>query len=178
MLHLSALVSGKALTSLPAFAMVLSITMSKIMSPSIVLVPGVHHVPEHFQPVTTLLEKDGYRVIGVKLPSPIDDSLPPGFEGDVLTIRKAIEGEIQLRNNILLVVHSAGGVTGPAAMKGLAKNKDSDEPGVICILAISAILAPPGQVAGGLLEGRCCLWRTLEVRSVCGLVVTCLIVIE
>lgn len=132
--------------------------------PSIVVVPGAHHVPEHFRLVTDLLEKDGFRVVGVKLPSPDDKTLPPDFAGDLSTIRKAIQGELQRGHDVLLVVHSASGITGPAAMEGFAKVAGSSKPGVVRILAISAVIALPGQVPFALLAGKCCQWRVLEVR--------------
>ncbi|QIX01743.1 hypothetical protein AMS68_007260 [Peltaster fructicola] len=127
--------------------------------PSIVVVPGAHHIPEHFHAVTTLLESDGYRVVGITLPSP-ENSLPPNYQGDLTTIREAILGELHRGLDVLLVVHSASGVTGPAAMQGLAKRPGSSEPGVVRILGISAILARPGQIGfAAVADGQCCQWR-------------------
>lgn len=129
---------------------------------SVVVVPGAHHVPEHFQPVTDLLQKDGAKVVGVRLPAP-GDSLPQGQAGSLKVIREAVEQELRLGRDVLLVVHSASGITGPAAIEGLGK-KDGG-PGVIRILAIAGILTAPGETAGDVLGSRTAEWLGEKVRS-------------
>lgn len=121
-------------------------------------------MPEHFSSVTSILEQDGYKVVGVRLPTPGDD-LPEGLKGYITVIRQAVSKEVQDGNDVVLVLHSASGSTGPAAIEGLTKGADSTKPGVIRILALSAILTPPGRNIVEVLNGQSVQW--LEVKVSC-----------
>lgn len=114
--------------------------------------------------MTDLLVAHGYTVAGVTLPQPgkwhAEDA---SFEDIVGVIRKAIQAELEIGNDVLVVVHSSGGLTGTAAVEGLAKKPDSDRAGVVGIFAIAAILGPAGQNLIDICKGGCCSWNKIEV---------------
>ncbi|OAG42622.1 hypothetical protein AYO21_03207 [Fonsecaea monophora] len=116
--------------------------------PVIVFVPGAWHVPETFYLVVGELEAAGYETRGVKLasvgsPEPLKD-FQPDVEAIQQVLRPIIEDE---GKEVLLVVHSYGGVVGNEAVKGLDKasrEKEGKKGGVSHIYFCCAFALPEG----------------------------------
>ncbi|KIW80029.1 hypothetical protein Z517_06644 [Fonsecaea pedrosoi CBS 271.37] len=116
--------------------------------PVIVFVPGAWHVPETFHLVVGELEAAGYETRGVKLasvgsPEPLKD-FQPDVEAIQQVLRSVIEDE---GKEVLLVVHSYGGVVGNEAVKGLDKasrEKEGKKGGVSHIYFCCAFALPEG----------------------------------
>ena len=90
--------------------------------PTIIIVPGAWHTPAHYLPLTSRLKAAGYKVLCPQLPSTGTDPDTPNHDQDVALIRSHIRAACeQADEDAVLVVHSAGGVTGSEAAKGFSK---------------------------------------------------------
>ncbi|KIX98567.1 uncharacterized protein Z520_05868 [Fonsecaea multimorphosa CBS 102226] len=116
--------------------------------PVIVLVPGAWHVPEAYHLVVGELEAAGYETRGVKFasvgsPEPLKD-IQPDVEAIQQVMRPLIEDQ---GKDVLLVVHSYGGVVGNEAVKDLDKAsraKQGKKGGVSHIYFCCAFALPEG----------------------------------
>lgn len=122
-----------------------SIATSK---PIIVFVHGAWHSPECFGPLTSQLSKAGYETLSVKLPSV--DAHPPvhDFNPDVAAIRSTIEPLVEQGHEIILFMHSYGGIPGSEATKNLARSirKANHLPGgVSSLIYCASLITPAGQ---------------------------------
>jgi hypothetical protein len=95
--------------------------------PTIVLAPGAWHSPSHYETLLSLLQNAGYPKTSSHLPSVNSaDPKTATTEQDALFVREKIlfhlldEGK-----DVLLVLHSYGGLPGAAAAKGLSKTARS-----------------------------------------------------
>jgi hypothetical protein len=80
-----------------------------------VFVPGTWYTPDFFSPVTQLLESQGYHARGVSLPTV---GGPATGEDDISAIRSAIDEEISQGQDVVLIMHSRGGVSGGSSVRG------------------------------------------------------------
>ena len=115
--------------------------------PTIIIVPGGWHVPIHYEPLTSRLEQAGYTVHALHLPSTGDEPTTPNHDEDVTLIRNTIQQASDKGEDIVLVVHSAGGVTGSEAAKGMSKAERQEpgkEGGIVRMVYICAFAAPEG----------------------------------
>lgn len=121
--------------------------------PTLVFLAGAFADPSCFDPLTSRLQKAGYPFIYASVPS-----LNPSSPGDSSTAQDAAH----VRNNVLLplleegkdiivIVHSYGGVVGGAAATGLSKAELSAEGKTSGILGLLYIV---GNVVG---NGQCLL---------------------
>jgi len=90
--------------------------------PVLILVPGAWHTIEIWDKVISILEAQGYKCVGVPLPS-TNGTNTTTFGDDVQAVQKAIETETSQGLDVVLVVHSYGGAVGQSAIKGFAKPK-------------------------------------------------------
>lgn len=82
--------------------------------PTIILVHGAYHQPEHFDVVTNYLNEAGFKVVRPRLPS-VGMTSDPGdaLHLDAGAVRDALHEEIvQQGNDVVLVMHSYGGLAG------------------------------------------------------------------
>jgi pimeloyl-ACP methyl ester carboxylesterase len=106
---------------------------------TIVLVPGAWHRAETWSKVTALLEKQHqYKCIAVSLPSTKSDPTAT-VKTDVDAVRSIIQTETHQGRNVVVVVHSYGGLLGQSAIQGLTRPSD---------LASSTTDTKPGFVIG------------------------------
>lgn len=75
------------------------------------------HGPDSFAPTTSFLEKANYRVHGVTIPS--WGASPPlkNFDPDVLAIQDVLNSVLSSGKDVVLIMHSYGGVVGSEALK-------------------------------------------------------------
>ena len=125
--------------------------------PTIVLVPGVFHTPQHFSPLIPHLNGYGYPTTVVSLPS-IDSSSPfdESVSKDSMCVHSILEEFLDEERDIILAAHSYGGLPSCAAAKGLMKSEREAQGkmgGIIAQVYIAAFVAPEGvsllQLAGG-----------------------------
>ncbi|KAJ5692705.1 hypothetical protein N7462_002128 [Penicillium macrosclerotiorum] len=117
------------------------------MAPKILFVPGLWEGPTVFGPISTQLAIQGFSAEIAELPS--TGTVSPGnpsYKDDVQAVRSHIQRLIQ-NDDLLLVLHSAGGFIGSEAMEGLSK-KDRESQGhkhgVVGILFIAGAVFPEG----------------------------------
>ncbi|KEF51510.1 uncharacterized protein A1O9_12427 [Exophiala aquamarina CBS 119918] len=129
--------------------------------PVIVFVPGAWHPPTVFEPVTKRLEAAGYETKGVHLASvgaevPLED-----IEPDVKAIQSVIQSSADEGKDVLLVVHSYGGVVGSEAVQGLDKasrEKAGKKGGVSHLYFCCAFALPEGVSLMDALQGKPLPW--------------------
>jgi pimeloyl-ACP methyl ester carboxylesterase len=131
-----------------------TMTMPK---PTIVLVHGAWHSPEHFKPVIEVLESHNYKTAAVSCPSssPTATATPATFEDDCSAVRSVVLRELESAD-VLVVCHSYGGVPGSNALQGLsppARAASNDTTSVTGIAYMCAAVLPAGitflQAIGG-----------------------------
>ncbi|KIW35479.1 uncharacterized protein PV07_02175 [Cladophialophora immunda] len=91
--------------------------------PTLVFVPGAWHRAETWSKISTILEtQHHYKCIAVTLPSTQSDPAAT-LLGDIEAVRDVLVAETSQGRDVVVVVHSYGGVVGESAMKGLALPK-------------------------------------------------------
>ena len=88
------------------------------MKPTIVFIPGAWHKVSQYSDVTSRLEKAGYEVHGADYPSTGPNPTNSTFDPDIKAISGVIEKLADRGDDILVTVHSAGGLLGGEAVKG------------------------------------------------------------
>jgi pimeloyl-ACP methyl ester carboxylesterase len=125
--------------------------------PTVVLVHGAWHSPEHFQPLIKVLESHNYRTAAVYCPSSSRTATasPASFEEDCEAVRSAVLHELDSAD-VLVVCHSYGGVPASNALHGLspsARAASNHTTSVTGIAYICAAVLPAGitflQAIGG-----------------------------
>lgn len=135
--------------------------------PTILIVPGAWQLTTAFVPFRELLHKSNYETDVVKLPSVGGTELPlTGLPEDIAAIRAVLEPLVAAGKDVILLTHSAGGVSGSAAVKGLdAKTrKSADLPGgVTRVVYMGAFMIPKGSSLMEMLGGQPLPWMVVEV---------------
>ena len=92
--------------------------------PIFILVPGAWHGPEIWERVLSLLKEQGYNSVSVALPT-TSGSNSKSFGDDVKATQDIIQAETSQGRNVVVVVHSYGGMVGESALKGFTRPKDA-----------------------------------------------------
>lgn len=93
-----------------------------ICKPTIVSVPGAFHTPNHFRPISILLEASSYQAITVALPSIGARASSATYRDDVHAIRSTLQELVEGEGkDVLLALHSYGAVPGCQTVGGLKK---------------------------------------------------------
>jgi pimeloyl-ACP methyl ester carboxylesterase len=135
--------------AIPFFQTRNSTIILRIMSskPTIVVVPGAWHVPEHFELIAKVLRSKGYKVVGVRTPSARQSGPWVDLYADAAAVSSAILTECDARNDVVVIMHSLGGVAGSAGVKGLGKKEREEKGlkgGVIRLIYLSAFVMEEG----------------------------------
>lgn len=118
--------------------------MPSTSKPVIVLVPGAWHTPAHYAHLALHLNALGYTVDCIDPPS---TSAPPPtdpYTEDVLTIRNAITSHTGAGRDVVLVMHSFGGITGSEAAWGLGVANAEGEGKVVRLVYMTAFMVVEG----------------------------------
>ena len=129
--------------------------------PVIVIVPGAWHSPEAFHLVIDELEAAGYETKGVTLASVGAKTPLKDFQPDVDAIQQVLKSLVDQGKDIVLVVHSYGGVIGNEAVQGFAKSdreKDGKKGGVVHIFLCCAFALPEGVSLMDALDNKPLPW--------------------
>lgn len=116
-----------------------------IPKPTIVIIPGAFHSPSHFDELFARLHQAEYPTMCLALPS-LNPQSPHTADvaGDSKFVReKILLPLLEAGKDILLVMHSYGGIPGSCAAKGLSKGERSSQGyavGILGIVYIAAIL--------------------------------------
>lgn len=137
--------------------------------PVVVLVPTAWHSPKHYRLLSDQLQKAGFPVCAVPLPS-VDPAVPVNVHvaTDTEFIQQQLVDWLAQGKDILLVLHGYGGVPGSAAAAGLSKKQRSAEGltgGVVGIVLIAGFLLDQGDTVFSKLGGRFEPWHVVNVSS-------------
>lgn len=98
-----------------------------IQKPTLVFVPGAWHRAETWDKVVAQLQPQGYKSIAVTLPS-TSGNPSLGFKEDFLAVREVIRAETSQGHNVVVIVHSYGGLVGVSAAKAFTLQSHDDTP--------------------------------------------------
>ncbi|KAE8372931.1 Alpha/beta hydrolase fold-1 [Aspergillus bertholletiae] len=119
-------------------------------NPTVLIIPGFWEGPAVFNSVSTLLTASNFKTEIATLPSTGTTSPGnPSLQDDVAAVRTHLEKLVQQGDDVLLVVHSAGGFIGTDAMQGLDKKARQAEGlggGVVGIVFVTAAVVEEGYV--------------------------------
>ncbi len=136
--------------------------------PTIVFVPGAFHIEAHFQPISSLLNRASFPTVTVSLPT-TSQATACSYRDDVYAIRSVLETLVEEEGKeVLLAVHSYGGVPGCQTVCGLERSKRKAEGksgGIVHVLFITALLVEQGRRMAEALEGgKAPNWAVFKVR--------------
>lgn len=115
------------------------------MAPTVLFVPGLWEGPTVFEKVVSLLKTSEVSAEVATLRSTGTTSPGnPGMKDDIAAIRVHINTMLARGEDVLLVLHSAGGFLGSEAMQGLDKRTRGEKPGVVGIVFLAAAVFPEG----------------------------------
>ena len=115
------------------------------MSPTILFVPGYWEGPIVFAEVSSRLEWKGFKTAFAALPSTGTTSPGnPSMHDDIVAIRGKVMELIEAGEEIVMVLHSAGGFLGSNAIEGLSTRSLGPKRGVEQIVFLTAALYPEG----------------------------------
>ncbi|GKZ23632.1 hypothetical protein AbraIFM66951_009910 [Aspergillus brasiliensis] len=116
------------------------------MPPTILFVPGFWEGPKVFTPVCDLLQAAGFKTDVCTLPSTGTTSPGnPSMADDIAAVRDHLKRIVQREEDVILLLHSAGGFLGSAAMEGLSKSAVG-QGGVVKIVFLTAAVFPEGHM--------------------------------
>ncbi|KAK5741455.1 hypothetical protein LTR17_003890 [Elasticomyces elasticus] len=108
---------------------------------TVVFVTGAWHLPHLYGPLLEPLEAAGYTVLAPRLPSV--GGIYDDFRPDVEAVRMAVQSAFELGSDVVLVMHSSGGVIGSEAVQGLGKqDRSAGTPGVTRMVYLCAFALP------------------------------------
>ncbi|KAK2018531.1 alpha/beta-hydrolase [Colletotrichum eremochloae] len=141
------------------------LAMSAATLPTVVFTPGAWHGPQSFDLVRDGLTAKGYESQAIKLPSVGADPATVGVAEDAAVLRSTIETLADEGKEVVLVVHSYGGMVGGNAVEGLGYQQRAAENkagGVIMMVYLSAFAAPKGVSLLDMLSGKYLPWMRAE----------------
>lgn len=132
---------------------------STMRLPTIVLVPGGLHTPSHYLTLANLLRTKAYTVTIVSLPSIGESPGAGGLADDIAAVRAGIYSATSSGNDVILVMHSMGAISGCAAVEGYVKGGKpgggyENTHGVVGIVAIAGILLQRGETSIQFMRAR------------------------
>ncbi|KAK3071687.1 hypothetical protein LTR53_008187 [Teratosphaeriaceae sp. CCFEE 6253] len=118
---------------------------------ALVIVPGACHHPSHYEALAGRLKAAGHEVSTVDLPSTGGEKPLHSLRPDIAAIQHAIRRCLDRGQNVALVMHSFGGISGSASVQDLLPKDREDGVGLVKLIYLAAILVdaratamPPG----------------------------------
>lgn len=134
--------------------------------PTIVFVPGAYHSSAHFQPLSILLERASFPTLTISVPSIGDRAATASYRDDVRAIRATLDKLVEdAGKDVMLALHSLGGVSGCQTVTGLEKSKrlkEGKRGGIVHVLFITALVIGQGQKLRDCLEGGLPSWNSFD----------------
>lgn len=93
--------------------------------PTVVIVPGAFHTDWHFKPLCTELHALGFETQALHLPTVATSPSPSSYDQDVATIKSAITNLVDQGQDVVLLMHSYGGIPGTEAACGFGASSSS-----------------------------------------------------
>ncbi|PSK40107.1 hypothetical protein B9Z65_8047 [Elsinoe australis] len=127
--------------------------------PTLVLVHGSWHRPEHFEPTSRLLHEAGYKIETVHLPTvhATVDKTSKTMDDDVEAVRKLVDSILSRGENVVVVAHSYGCHVGMSALSSFdpkSRSSNGYQTAVQAVVAIAGVALAPGLTQLEQLGGR------------------------
>ena len=137
--------------------------------PTVLFVHGAWHTNEAFAQVQELLSQAGYGIKNLQLPSSAPDGpWVQGISEDVEVVRSALSDLVETGADIIVVMHSYGGVIGSSAAEGFGKEQRREKNlkgGIVHLVYISAVVIDEGVSLKDGLGGDVAPWAIIHVCS-------------
>lgn len=113
-----------------------------------VIVPGACQPPSLYRPFAKGLE--AHSIPSIVIPTPSVGACPAlkDFSDDVTLIRNTVSKLIDEAKDVVVLMHSYGGIPGSAALKGLgkaARESEQKKNGVVRLVYVSTLLLEEGE---------------------------------
>ena len=121
-------------------------------TPTIVIVPGACQPAPLYVPFTKALDTHSIPSFIVSLPSCGASPSLKDFSADVTLIRDTVDKILNEGKNVIVMMHSYGGIPGSAALKGLGKierGRAGKETGVLRLLYVCSHMLREGEKMPG-----------------------------
>ncbi|KIW04292.1 uncharacterized protein PV09_04588 [Verruconis gallopava] len=137
--------------------------------PTVLFVHGAWHASEHFAPVQSELASHGYSIKAVQLPSSTDgNNYIQGIDEDVEAIQNTLSDIVLTDGDIVLVMHSYGGIPGSSAAKGFSKPErlaKGENGGIIHLIYIASFALEEGLCLIDGIGGQLAPWVKVHVLA-------------
>jgi pimeloyl-ACP methyl ester carboxylesterase len=137
--------------------------------PTIVFPPGAWHTPDCFDIVREQLHQRGWETEAVAYPSMGAEPPNKGLAEDAAAVRVVLDELINHGKDIVLVVHSYGGLVGQNAVDGLGvkqRQAAGKRGGIINFVYLAAFVAPKGLTIKEMLGSQFLPWMKFKVRGI------------
>ncbi|KAK5172358.1 uncharacterized protein LTR77_003997 [Saxophila tyrrhenica] len=129
--------------------------------PAVAIVPGAFYERWHYRLLHDGLEKAGYKVTTIALPSTGNEKPTKDLYPDLDTASSAIKSYIDQDLNVVVVMHSYGGLVGSCASKGLLPADQPNGKGVVGLVYLCAGVPMEGYSFIQGVGGQHFPWMTL-----------------
>lgn len=119
-----------------------------MLRPTIVLVPGAWHTPVSFDRLVPHLSSAGYPVVKIALPSVGAETPCSDTSADAAAIRTVLDRLVEASQDIMLVVHSYGGIPAGDAAEGLSsadRAAQGEQGGIAHIVYLTSAICAEGM---------------------------------
>ena len=117
-------------------------------NPTIIIVPAACQTPAHYQPLASALQAANFTVAVIPLPSVGASPGLKSFDEDVAAVHKVVSSLVDDGDEVVVLMHSYGGLPGSAAMKGLGakeRAKDGKKGGVKRLVYVASYALREGE---------------------------------
>ncbi|RGP58786.1 hypothetical protein FLONG3_11385 [Fusarium longipes] len=134
-------------------------TLRSAIKPAVVIVPGNFSLPRFWNTIKQSVQDKGYPVEVVGLESSREETIDPapGLADDVKEASSVLNKHIDEGKDVVLLMHSYGGMVGTEATRGLSRverEKAGLKGGIIRLVFLASVFAPPGRSTRGLYEAN------------------------
>lgn len=137
--------------------------------PTVLFVHGSWHSPKHFGPVIKVFQAAGYETECPAQPSTGNLTLTDPLADDVKTIYDATAALVEKARDVIVVMHSYGGIVGTQAItKDITKQARQSKGlsgGVIHLVYLAAFIVPVGASLGSALGGQLPPYISVQVHT-------------
>lgn len=137
-----------------------------VSKPTIVFAPGAWHTADCFNLARDALHDKGWSTEAVDYPSVGAEPPKKGLDDDAVVLRNRLVSLSDAGKEIVLVVHSYGGLVGANAVENLGyqqRRKDGKVGGVIMFVYLAAFVTPLGKSIKEMLGGQYLPWMNFQV---------------
>ena len=129
----------------PSTSVIVTISGMSSKQPVFVLVGGAWHIPAHYQSFLDVVAARGFRIVAPRLPSTVEGNTVDTVQADIKAVADVAQGFIDDGSDVVLIGHSAGGLSSAEAAHGLGRRELAAKglPGGVRSLVLVAALGEP-----------------------------------